>query len=1183
MDRNKSRLTCPTCNDVFKNPRTLSCGHTFCSRCISNSPEYHDEMDVCTICDRHTSPEHLECAPYVRHLLKVFKTLKQAADGPRCPSCTSEVISTSHCVDCDEFYCQGCLKIHNKIPSTCKHTTCSLKELLTKDQFAVKEAEVINCSSHVLPIELYCITCEQSMCKACTGHDFHDVEDIKASFQHLVNQAEQVKELTEANIIKVDKALSEIEEVEHFLEKNKKTCLDSLADIEPILLSEVNQVIQSIKNQLEAEYESKVSQADTQVMHLSKSGKNLTKSLEIMDHLTEVDNPALVMDACAKIVRTLQSENDKANSLEPVINQHMRVSLADDNLIDNLQIVPDIVCLNDSIARKCKLYAVTSDIITCGRMSKFYLQTNDIDGNAVTIGGADVRAIFKHHTGKQVEADVLDRNDGSYDIIASCNDNGKYSVKVYVFNLQIPDVPEITVVRWVTPKNDYVVSKGEQFYINLQATDDCGIIFPNVQDNFIADLISPTDDIINLNVLRGDGSYEVKTTLLGEPGHWKISFRNEIENITCVDIYMLDWCFDITDTIKQLEQCFQITVVATTASPLRDPENEPAMDIALENPDGHANTLRAVKIDKRTYRLTLKCDSLGEWLVRASVFNWPLQRVHINIIEWTVDALSSLTCGEDFDFRVQASDVHGNIVHTNTALKSQVMSPTGQVVDLQVKPLDWGVFVIKGNFNIVGLWSLKVIADEMVISPIHSINVFKWKLDDDYIVLTRGEPFQRQLIAIDSNGETVGEAKGNFTAVLNSNSFEDNKVDVMNTSKGFYYVKGKCFEVGIWKLQIMINADTIIAALDIHVIDWAVDKGLIKLSVGQTFKTIVSAINAEGHKIVVEKQDVCGILRNPKDQQRKSETVKLDDGSYLVTGVCNVAGLWTLDIAVNGYIIRDIEVLIDAVKEEAIKHIETKSLWGNNNPGNLTGLASYSCGSVLLCNNSNEILQITTTGTFLTRIFLQDEQRQISCICSCKDGRIVLLDKAKREILVLPRFGQGISSTFGSTELILPFSVTVDENTNHIFVVDHFKSCVFKYSFSGDLIKIIVSGKSAGELKQPTFAVINIDGNLLISDNDNCSIQIFDNDGEFIRSWKYTKSKGFMVMPRRLLIHQDGKMVITGDHDLQLLDENGSHMKTIHENINRLMNPHGIALTSEMPRQVAFFGLGSSKLLVKHY
>ena len=30
----RRRLTCSECNNQYKNPRTLSCGHTFCMGCI---------------------------------------------------------------------------------------------------------------------------------------------------------------------------------------------------------------------------------------------------------------------------------------------------------------------------------------------------------------------------------------------------------------------------------------------------------------------------------------------------------------------------------------------------------------------------------------------------------------------------------------------------------------------------------------------------------------------------------------------------------------------------------------------------------------------------------------------------------------------------------------------------------------------------------------------------------------------------------------------------------------------------------------------------------------------------------------------------------------------------------------------------------------------------------------------
>lgn len=56
-------LTCPVCQDVFVDPRQLTCGHSLCARCLENLWNFSSEMPFrCPDCRQQISRVHTSYA-----------------------------------------------------------------------------------------------------------------------------------------------------------------------------------------------------------------------------------------------------------------------------------------------------------------------------------------------------------------------------------------------------------------------------------------------------------------------------------------------------------------------------------------------------------------------------------------------------------------------------------------------------------------------------------------------------------------------------------------------------------------------------------------------------------------------------------------------------------------------------------------------------------------------------------------------------------------------------------------------------------------------------------------------------------------------------------------------------------------------------------------------------------------
>lgn len=84
LEESRESVTCAICTDVFEDPRTLTCSHSFCSHCLTEFRQRERTNEFCPICRKLTVPsvEQIVTLPKNEFAASVVKLIKET-EQPR--------------------------------------------------------------------------------------------------------------------------------------------------------------------------------------------------------------------------------------------------------------------------------------------------------------------------------------------------------------------------------------------------------------------------------------------------------------------------------------------------------------------------------------------------------------------------------------------------------------------------------------------------------------------------------------------------------------------------------------------------------------------------------------------------------------------------------------------------------------------------------------------------------------------------------------------------------------------------------------------------------------------------------------------------------------------------------------------------------------------------------------------
>ncbi|XP_077866645.1 tripartite motif-containing protein 3-like [Saccoglossus kowalevskii] len=449
---NEDFLCCAICLERYSAPKILPCQHTFCKKCLVKLAEKRaPNALMCPTCNRSVGVpvRDLQSNFFMSSLLDKIPEKLEVVTPRVCEFCEENEV-TSICVECRQYSCTPCTRVHKKTKTTKCHQVLSLREYqeAKKKPFAVKPLQF--CDVHTEnQLKYYCDTCQTPICMECTIID-HRVPEHKHRYIKQVAD-EYIKELK----VKVGKLKVKADEVETSKIFAKTTCqkLKSRCEEEEAKINkETDEILEDLRRQMEAvkqkkerlvdelktEYTAKVKNMEIKVDDLEMKHGNIVSTCSYLETLVQHGSPGQILSA----KQVYQQQINGLITMEtksPIVPDAIEFKPHQGK--ETVGLLKVNVC-----PQNCSLDNIPKQLIK-GDTATLIVTTRDNEGKQV-VPSQVVKARVTKPDGSSDDIKVQDNNDGTHTLMVHGNIDGKYKVSVTIDNQPIPGTPaQINVIK----------------------------------------------------------------------------------------------------------------------------------------------------------------------------------------------------------------------------------------------------------------------------------------------------------------------------------------------------------------------------------------------------------------------------------------------------------------------------------------------------------------------------------------------------------------------------------------------------------------------------------------------------------------------------------------------------------------------------------------------------------------
>src|SRR6218665_1755713 len=233
---------CPICTEIFTDPKSLPCLHSFCLKCLERygkDKKAGDQM-ACPICrSTFIIPSGGFCnLPnnfFIGKMVEIRKLSSTTISEALCATCPEEAreMAKLFCFECEQNLCERCGTSHKKIKLCQNHQVVEIgkkvNEVIFRNSYCVQHPGEI--------VKMYCEDDKATICILCfaESHQTHKCTSVNKSH-------EEFSSLLKSDLECVKRRLPECNDSFETLKKLKAGLLAETADAEQKIVNEATKL-----------------------------------------------------------------------------------------------------------------------------------------------------------------------------------------------------------------------------------------------------------------------------------------------------------------------------------------------------------------------------------------------------------------------------------------------------------------------------------------------------------------------------------------------------------------------------------------------------------------------------------------------------------------------------------------------------------------------------------------------------------------------------------------------------------------------------------------------------------------------------------------------------------------------------------------------------------------------------
>jgi len=455
LEELEEEITCPVCQEHFRDPKILPCLHYYCKECVrqlalragSNCPF------ACPECRRETilpqnDPVQLPTAFFVNRMKELHARVEKAQGKTEavCELC-SRAKAEAFCRQCT-FICHDCVRSHEILKAVfAGHKVITLQELKEGGikEIPLKEAPPSMCDDHDEPLKVYCFDCNCLICRDCVirdhaGHNFEFVK--KSALQYKKTLKESLVPLARIQT-NISAATREVEKVEMEVSEQHKvvagTIEQSFKQLHEILLKREKQLVErasELKQQ-------KLDNLGTQKKGFALATSEIQGLVEFVERSVENATDEEFMSLQQRIQEQIQEQCAKHEHIDlipaEVANIGVRVACAE-GISDLCQKNAEVIIL-PADPTKCTAEGPGIKVAQVSKPAQFTVHTVYQNGQLCRerqVVEAELKSTVKDSF---IHTKVISKERGVYEVTYTPEVRGRHTLSVKVNGTQIAGSP----------------------------------------------------------------------------------------------------------------------------------------------------------------------------------------------------------------------------------------------------------------------------------------------------------------------------------------------------------------------------------------------------------------------------------------------------------------------------------------------------------------------------------------------------------------------------------------------------------------------------------------------------------------------------------------------------------------------------------------------------------------------